>query len=114
MLTLLFSTAEKYFAKTYNGKKMIGGTYMKSRFNAYTDISFTKREQRHEQEEHLGILGPVISAEVGDIIRIVLYNKSPKPVSIFLQGVSLTTEQNGMWLKDPCKCTMSRKKSVTS
>lgn len=103
IVCFVFSPAEIYFAKTYNGKKLIGGTYMKTRFNAYTDNTFNRRDWRFGQERHLGILGPVIRAEVGDIIRITLYNKSPQPVSIFLQGVSLTAKQNGMWLKDPCK-----------
>lgn len=96
-----FSPSEKYYSKTFNGKKMIGGTYRKSRFTEYTDISFITKKTRSQRENHLGILGPVIRAEVGDTVRIVLYNLSPKPVSVFLQGTSLKATQNGMWLKNP-------------
>lgn len=97
-----FSSSEKYFSKTYNGKKLIGGVYRKSRFTEYTDIQYGTKKERSEHEQHLGLLGPVIRAEVGDVIRIILYNLSPNPVSIFLQGTSLTSAQSGKWLKEMC------------
>lgn len=39
-------------------------------FRRYMDISFTTPEVRGEIDEHLGILGPVIKAEVGQSIMV--------------------------------------------
>ena len=50
----------------------IGGQYWKAIFFEYTDNSFTERK---EKDEHLGFLGPVIRAEVGDTIKVTFNNK---------------------------------------
>lgn len=48
-----------------------GGTvYKKVVFRKYLDSTFTKRDPRGEYEDHLGILGPVIRAEVDDVIQV--------------------------------------------
>lgn len=44
--------------------------YKKVVFRKYLDSTFTKRDPRGEYEEHLGILGPVIRAEVDDVIQV--------------------------------------------
>lgn len=95
------SDSELYFAQTFNGKKLIGGTYKKSRFVEYTSIQYSAVKNRTEREQHLGLLGPVLRAEVGDTIDIYLINLTPHPISIFLQGTSLNSSQNGMWVKQP-------------
>ena len=41
-------------------------------FRSYTDSSFNTPEVRGEIDEHLGILGPVIKAEVGQSIMVRL------------------------------------------
>lgn len=41
-------------------------------FREYPDISFSSPNMRGELEEHLGILGPVIKAEVGQTIMVRL------------------------------------------
>uniref|UniRef100_A0A7N9D0U9 Coagulation factor V n=1 Tax=Macaca fascicularis TaxID=9541 RepID=A0A7N9D0U9_MACFA len=43
--------------------------YKKVVFRKYLDSTFTKRDPRGEYEEHLGILGPIIRAEVDDVIQ---------------------------------------------
>lgn len=45
-------------------------TYKKVVFRKYLDSTFTRRDPRAEYEEHLGILGPVIRAEVDDVIQV--------------------------------------------
>src|SRR5262245_31104524 len=45
--------------------------WTKTRYTAYTDRSFS---QRKEQPEWLGILGPVIRAEVGDTVVVHFRN----------------------------------------
>ena len=93
-----FRASANYFTKDYN---RIGGKYVKARFHRYTDSSFATKTLIPEHEKHLGILGPIIRAEVGDVVRVTLRNKSPNPVSIFLQGVSLNKSQDGMRAKIP-------------
>lgn len=44
--------------------------YKKVVFRKYLDSTFTKRDPIGELEEHLGILGPVIRAEVDDVIQV--------------------------------------------
>lgn len=47
-------------------------TYKKVVFRKYLDSTFTSRDPQGEYEEHLGILGPVIRAEVDDVIQVSL------------------------------------------
>ena len=54
-----------YFAPPY-----IGGTYIKAQYIEYTDSSFNERKQRTVAENHLGLQGPVLRAEVGDTIIV--------------------------------------------
>lgn len=44
--------------------------YKKVVFRKYLDSTFSTRDPRGECEEHLGLLGPVIRAEVGDVIQV--------------------------------------------
>lgn len=44
--------------------------FTKAIFRSYIDSSFSTPEIRGETEEHLGILGPVIKAEVGQSIMV--------------------------------------------
>ena len=68
-----FSESAKYFTR---GPHRIGGVYKKARYHGYTDETFTTKVTRGRDEEHLGILGPVIRAEVGDTIKITFKNKA--------------------------------------
>lgn len=44
--------------------------YKKVVYRAYSDESFQDPVSRGELQEHLGILGPFISAEVNDILTV--------------------------------------------
>ncbi|XP_038202856.1 ceruloplasmin isoform X2 [Arvicola amphibius] len=79
----------------------IGGSYKKMVYREYTDGSFTNRKQRGPDEEHLGILGPVIWAEVGDIIKVTFHNKGKYPLSIQPTGVRFTVENEGTFFAPP-------------
>ncbi|XP_060234109.1 ceruloplasmin isoform X1 [Meriones unguiculatus] len=83
------------------GATRIGGSYKKLVYREYTDGSFTTRKQRGPDEEHLGILGPVIWAEVGDIIKVTFQNKGPYPLSIQPMGVRFTVENDGTYHVPP-------------
>ena len=66
--------------------------YDKVRYVGYTDPSFTTRL---EEEEHLGILGPIIRGVVGDTIEVVFKNNGDEPYSIHPHGVSYDRENEG-------------------
>ncbi|XP_064577770.1 ceruloplasmin isoform X2 [Zonotrichia leucophrys gambelii] len=65
----------------------IGGSYKKAIYKEYTDGSFTEHKKRLAEEAHLGLLGPVIRAEVGERIRVTFRNKASRPFSIQPHGV---------------------------
>lgn len=72
---------------TINGKDRIGSVYLKCLYEGYTDGTFTTKQTRTADWQHLGILGPVIHAEVGDTIKVVFKNNCRIPVSIHPHGV---------------------------
>ena len=59
-------------------------TFRKAIYREYTDATFTTLKPRPPQWEHLGILGPLIRAEVGDIVKVVFKNNT----KIILQHAS--------------------------
>ncbi|XP_028923340.1 hephaestin isoform X2 [Ornithorhynchus anatinus] len=78
------SEAWKFFQK---GPSRIGGKYLKVVYRGFTDATFTKEQPQSEEMKHLGLLGPVIKAEVGDTIQVVFYNRASRPYSIQPHGV---------------------------
>jgi len=82
---------------------LIGRVYRKAVFREYTDETFTTRKARGEERRHLGLLGPVISAEVGDTIRVVFRNNGSRPYSIHPHGVFYTKASEGVGYNDGTK-----------
>ncbi|XP_055964538.1 LOW QUALITY PROTEIN: coagulation factor V [Sorex fumeus] len=74
--------------------------YKKVVFTKYLDNSFTKRDPRGEYEEHLGILGPVIRAEVGDVIQVRFKNLASRPFSLHVHGLSYEKSSEGKTYED--------------
>ena len=64
-----------YFAKRPH---RIGGKYHKVRYHQYDDLSYSTKKS---SDPALGILGPVIRAEVGDNVNVVLKNLAHRPFS---------------------------------
>ncbi|XP_054441156.1 ceruloplasmin isoform X2 [Pteronotus mesoamericanus] len=93
-LTAPGSASEVFFE---HGPTRIGSSYKKLVYREYTDASFTNRKERGPDEEHLGILGPVIWAEVGDIIRVTFHNKGAYPLSIEPTGVRVNKSNEGTY-----------------
>ncbi|XP_042316140.1 ferroxidase HEPHL1 isoform X2 [Sceloporus undulatus] len=85
------SDSEPFFRQ---GEDRIGGRYWKVHYVAYTDRRFSKKE-RLEDAAHLGILGPVIKAEVGDTILITFANKADKNHSMMPHGVAFNKSSEG-------------------
>uniref|UniRef100_A0AAQ6IIQ6 Plastocyanin-like domain-containing protein n=1 Tax=Anabas testudineus TaxID=64144 RepID=A0AAQ6IIQ6_ANATE len=71
-------------------------TFTKVVFRGYMDSSFSTPDVRGELDEHLGILGPVIKAEVGQSIIVVFRNNANRPYSIHPNGVSYTKQSEGL------------------
>lgn len=66
--------------------------YQKTRYIEYTDATFMTRKG---QPEWLGILGPVIRAEVGDTIVVDFLNRSRGPHSIHPHGLRYDKQNEG-------------------
>lgn len=70
-----------------NGRDRIGRVYLKALYREYTDSTFTTLRPRPAEWEHLGFLGPLLRAEVGDTIRVVFRNNARFPASVHPHGV---------------------------
>lgn len=68
----MVSGSAVFFAQ---GVHRIGGTYTKASYEEYTNSTFSVKK---EKPKHLGFLGPVIRAEVGDVIEVVFKNNVRK------------------------------------
>lgn len=78
----------------------IGSTYRKAVFHEYADESFTTPKPRPAGLEHMGLLGPVIRAEVGDTIKVVLFNRASFPFSLHPHGVAYERDSEGAMYAD--------------
>ncbi|KAM8857385.1 coagulation factor V isoform 2-T2 [Synchiropus picturatus] len=72
-------------------------------FRGYLDSNFRSPDIRGEMDEHLGILGPVIKAEVDQTIKVVFRNNANRPFSIHPNGVSYTKRTEGLSYEDGSK-----------
>uniref|UniRef100_A0A6Q2YVX2 ferroxidase n=1 Tax=Esox lucius TaxID=8010 RepID=A0A6Q2YVX2_ESOLU len=69
------------------GEKRIGPRYKKVVYRQYTDGTFRTKMDLQPEQEHLGILGPIIRVGVGEQVLITLKNKASRPYSIHAHGV---------------------------
>ncbi|XP_050977293.1 ferroxidase HEPHL1 isoform X1 [Labeo rohita] len=74
------------------GKNRLGSKYKKVVYREYTDATFSTRKPRQPYEEHLEILGPLIRAEVGQVLLITFMNKASHPYSIQAHGVRTSSK----------------------
>ncbi|OCT94736.1 coagulation factor V [Xenopus laevis] len=88
------------FAKERPDSETRTTQYTKARFQQYLDSSFSKADAPGEYGEHLGILGPVIRAEVDDIIQITFKNLASRPYSLHAHGVSYEKSSEGFRYDD--------------
>eukprot|EP00887_Chlorella_sp_A99_P002379 scaffold10.g2379.t1 len=73
----------------------LGSGFVKARFFEYTDATFTQRKERSEADAYLGLLGPVIKAEVGDAVHVVFHNRLPHAASLHPHGVQYEKASEG-------------------
>ena len=83
---LISYTSSKVFTK--RGANRIGKIYKKAVYREFTDGSFAQMKKRSEEERHLGVLGPIIRAEEGDKVVVVLKNMASRNYSIHPHGLS--------------------------
>ena len=90
------------YAATFmqSGPHSIGKVYRKAIYREYSDASFTQLKPRAPEWEHLGILGPVLRAEVGDTIRVVFRNHATRPYSMHPHGVFYEKASEGAVYQD--------------
>jgi hypothetical protein len=88
-----FGPVEDTYGK--RGRGRIGSTYLKSLYRQYTDATFRHRAPVRPRWRHLGFLGPVIQAEVGDTIVVRFKNNTPFPASMHAHGVRYAKDSEG-------------------
>jgi len=76
-------------------KERIGRRYLKAVYREYTDASFTALKPRGAEQEHLGILGPILHVEVGDTITVNFRNNTRFPIGIHPHGVFYAKSSEG-------------------
>ncbi len=78
-----------------SGPERIGRIYKKAIYREYTDDTFAQLVPRTPEWEHLGMLGPLLRAAVGDTIVVVFRNNASFPASLHPHGVFYTKESEG-------------------
>jgi FtsP/CotA-like multicopper oxidase with cupredoxin domain len=78
----------------------LGWTYRKALYREYTDATFRHLKPRPQKDDYLGLLGPVIHAEVGDTIKIVFKNNTHLHLSVHPHGVFYKKDSEGAPYQD--------------
>ncbi len=60
----------------------IGTKYKKCVYQEYSDAEFLSKKPRALEWQHLGLLGPALRAEVGDVLKVAFLNRCSFPASI--------------------------------
>uniref|UniRef100_A0A673LBV1 Plastocyanin-like domain-containing protein n=1 Tax=Sinocyclocheilus rhinocerous TaxID=307959 RepID=A0A673LBV1_9TELE len=74
--------------------------FKKAVFRKYLDSTFTIRDIRGEMDERLGILGPVIKAEVDQTVMVFFRNLASRPYSLHANGVKYLKQMEGLSYAD--------------
>ncbi len=88
-----FGETENVFVE--RGANRIGKVYRKSLYREYTDGTFRTPKAPDARWQHLGMLGPIIHAEVGDTIEVRFKNNTRFPASIHPHGVRYAKDAEG-------------------
>jgi hephaestin len=77
------------------GPGRVGRVWHKAIYREYTDSTFRTLKPRPPEWEHLGILGPLIRATVGDTIVVLFRNNASFPASMHPHGVFYNKDSEG-------------------
>uniref|UniRef100_A0A8C7QUA2 Coagulation factor VIII, procoagulant component n=1 Tax=Oncorhynchus mykiss TaxID=8022 RepID=A0A8C7QUA2_ONCMY len=80
--------------KTRGMRKFLA-EYKKVVFRAFSDRDFQIPVTRGELQEHLGLMGPIIKAEVNDLLTVTFKNMASRPYSLHLHGVYDKSQGDG-------------------
>jgi FtsP/CotA-like multicopper oxidase with cupredoxin domain len=80
--------------------RVMSTSYKKVLYREYTDSTFRTLRPRPPQWSHMGFLGPVIHAVVGDTIRVVFRNNGNRPYSVHPHGVFYEKSSEGVPYND--------------
>jgi FtsP/CotA-like multicopper oxidase with cupredoxin domain len=83
-----------------NGPHRMGKVLKKAVYREYADATFTRLKPRPKEWEHLGFLGPLVRAEVGDTIQVIFKNNLRFPVSMHPHGVLYQKDSEGAPYQD--------------
>ena len=81
----------------------VSTAYQKVLYREYTDSTFRTLKPRPPAWQHLGFLGPLIRAVVGDTIRVVFRNNGDRPYSVHPHGVLYDKASEGVPYNDGTK-----------
>ena len=82
------------------GPSQLGWVYRKAIYREYTDSTFRHLRPRLQKDAYLGLLGPVIRAEVGDTIKVVFKNDTHLHLSVHPHGVFYRKDSEGAPYQD--------------
>jgi manganese oxidase len=80
---------------TQPGPHQVGSVYKKAIYREYTDGTFTKLKPRAPEDAYLGLMGPILYAEVGDTIKVVFRNHATHAFGMHPHGVEYTKDSEG-------------------
>lgn len=80
---------------TQPGPHQVGSVNKKAIYREYTDASFQTLKPRPSAQSYLGLVGPILHAEVGDTIRVVFRNNATHPYSMHPHGVLYAKDSEG-------------------
>lgn len=93
-----FNDLEKNYMEP--GLHKIGRVYKKAIYREYADARFSVRKPRPAEHQYLGLVGPVIRAEVGDTIKVFFKNNASRPYSIHPHGLLYRKDSEGAGYND--------------
>lgn len=105
-----FNAVEQTWTK--RGAHRIGSVYKKALYREYTDSTFRTLKPRDAAWAHLGSLGPLLRAEVGDTIRVVFRNNGHHPYSMHPHGVMYRKDSEGAVYSDSTAGAVARGDAV--
>ena len=96
-----FNEAEKPWMEA--GPHVAGRKAKKALYREYTDATFTTLKPHAPEWVHLGFLGPLVRAEVGDTIKIVFRNNAKFAAAVHPHGVFYNKDSEGAHYNDGSK-----------
>ena len=78
----------------------LGWSFRKAVYHQYTDGTFKHMTVRPADESYMGLLGPIIHAEVGDTIVIHFKNNARFPLSVHAHGMLYDKSSEGALYQD--------------